>query len=252
MKWAVEIQKKSLERRNLADLLDGLGFSLVNGIGFPAFTSPSIEECGTAEQVFEQAKQLRSAFKDADPQFTLGSVIDYSTNPPKSHAFLEVDSIFQTNSFGSATLTVHPPNGLSDQELEIWQAEQTEREYQSKLENQRSRLNPAFWSKRAKKILELLDIENPSGEIIYKIYELAQGSAGNRVTFQTQFGITKDQFDRFKDAVHSPDVSGDRARHAYGHKPNTSNPMSLDEAERFIRQIARQWLDTVRTNKSDS
>jgi hypothetical protein len=255
MKWAVEIQKTSLGRRNLADLLEGLGFSLVDGIEFSAFTSPSIEGCGTAEQVFELAKQLRSAFKGAaqiDPQFVLGSVIDYSINPPRRHAFLEVESIISTMSVGSATLTVSPPKGLSGQELETWQAEQAEREYQSKLEGQRSRLEPAFWSPRAKKVLELLAIEHPSGETIYKIYELAEGHPSNRGTFQARFGVSADQFGRFKDAVHNPTVSGDWARHAYEDSPKTTYPMSKDEAERFVRQIASKWLENVRANKSDS
>jgi hypothetical protein len=254
MKWAVEIQKTSLERRNLDDLLHGLGFSLVDGIEVLAFTSPSIEGCDTAKQVFEQAKKLRSAFVGAaqiDPQFVLGSVIDYSVNPPRRHHFLEVNPISLTISGRSATLTVLPPKGLSGQELETWKAEQAEREYQSKLEVQRSRLEPAFWSSRAEKVLELLAIEHPSGETIYKIYELAEGHPNNRSTFQSQLGVSADQFNRFKDAVHNPTVSGDWARHAYEDTPKTANPMSKDEAERFVRQIANKWLENVRANKSD-
>lgn len=252
MKWAVEIQKTSLEHRNLADLLDGLEFSLVNGIGFPKFTSPLIDRCGTPEQVFEIAKKLIPAFKDIDPQFTLGAVIDYSINPPKPNYFLELQGLVCATALGNVTLTVSPPSELSEQELEIWLIKQGESEYQSKLEDQRSRLEPVFWSPRAKKVLELLAIEHPSGEIIYKIYELAQGPASNRDNFHAQFGISKNQFDRFKDAVHSPQISGDWARHAYGHRPNTPNPMSQNEAELFIRHIADQWLKSVRTNKSDS
>ena len=62
MKWAVEIQETSLERRNLEDLLNGLGFALIDGIQFPAFTSPEIDECDTAAAVFEIAQQIRAAF----------------------------------------------------------------------------------------------------------------------------------------------------------------------------------------------
>jgi hypothetical protein len=255
MKWAVEIQKTSLERRNLDDLLQGLGFSLVDGIEFPAFTSPSIESCDTAKQVFEQAKKVRSAFTGAaqiDPQFVLGAVIDYSFNPPRRQNFLEIKSIRSSFSVGSPALTVSPPKGLSGQELETWKAEQAELNYQSKLEVQRSRLELAFCSPRAEKVLELLAIEHPSGEIIYKIYELAEGHPSNRSTFQAQYGVSADQFNRFKDAVHNPTVSGDWARHAYEKTPETANPMSKDEAERFVRQISSKWLENVRTNKSDS
>ena len=252
MRWAVEIQEMNLDRRNLADLLGGLGFTLIDGIQFPAFTSPEIDRCATAADVFEMAKQLRAALTgpaQIDPNFKLGSVIDYSFDAPKRHAFLEVESVEMKTSVGSPTLTVSPPKGLSDKERERWQKEHAEREYQTKLESQRARLEPAFRNKRAAKILELLSIESPSGETLYKIYELAEGHPSNRNAFHTQFGVCDNQFMRFKDAVHNPSVSGDWARHAYEDTPRTSNPMSKREAESFIREIIAKWLEHVRRSK---
>jgi len=254
VRWAIEIQKTSLNTRNLSDLLRGLGFNLVEGIEYPALASPVIDACLTSADVFEKAKAVREALKgpaQIDTDFLLGSVIDYSMNPPRRHAFLEVESLVSTSTVSTCAITIYPPDGLSATELEQWHAEREEQQYQAKLERQRSKLEPAFYSPRAKKVLELLAIENPSGETIYKIYELAQGPAGNRENFHTQFGISKDQFNRFKDAVHSPEISGDMARHAYGHRPNTPNPMSLIEAKIFIRHIAENWLQSVRDNRSD-
>ena len=74
MKWAIEIQKTSLERRNLSDLLDGLGFKLIEGIQYPEFTSTEIDACPTATDAFEKAKAVRAAFKgptQIDPEFAL-------------------------------------------------------------------------------------------------------------------------------------------------------------------------------------
>ena len=98
-------------------------------------------------------------------------------------------------------------------------------------------------------MLELLSIENPSGETIYKIYELAEGKS-NRDAFHTKFGISEDQFNRFRDAVHNPTVTGDWARHARKDSPKTTNPMSKCEAVDFVRQIAVKWLEYVRTFRS--
>lgn len=248
MKWAVEIQKTSLERRNLSDLLNGLGFKLVEGIEYPALTSPEVDACTTATDAFEKAKAVRSAFKEVaqiDPEFALGSVIEYSSNPPRRHAFIEVESCVHTMSAGNITLSVSPPKGSSPAELERWAADYEEQQYQAKLERQRSKLEPAFFNPRAVEVIELLRAENLSAETIYKIYELAKGSS-NHQSFQSQFGISNLEFDRFRDAVHNASVHGDWARHATHDPPRTSNPMSKNEAETFIRDIAARWLETCR------
>ncbi len=249
MKWAVEIQKSGLEKRNLLDLLLGLGFELVEGIEYPALASPEIDACSTSSDAFEIAKAVRNAFKgpaQIDPEFVLGSVIDYSTNPPRRHAFLEVESCVMTMTVGTPTLTISPPKELSPAESEQWQAGYEERQYQAKLERQRSRLEPAYLSESAAKVIELLAVEEPSAETLYKIYELAEGHPNDRANFHKQFGITQEQFNRFRDAVHNPTVTGDWARHAYHDKPRTSNPMSTGEAEAFVRWIADRWLQSLR------
>ncbi len=251
MKWAIEIQKTSLANRNLADLLRGLGFELVDGVEYPALASPSIDACATAADAFEIAKRVRSAFKGAaqvDSEFVLGSVIDFSTNPPRRHAFLEVDACVMTMTMGTATLTVSPPTGLSPTELERWNADYEERQYQAQLERQRSHLEPAFINPSAAKVLELLSADNLSAETIYKVYELAEGHPDKRAAFHRQFEISRDDFDRFRDAVHNPSVSGDWARHAYLGEPRTTNPMTKGEAEAFVRGIANKWLNSLRAS----
>jgi hypothetical protein len=249
VKWAIEIQKTGLEKRNLSDLLHGLGFELVEGIEYPALASSEIDACLTAVDAFEKAKAVREAFKgpaEIDPDFVLGSVIDYSSNPPRRHAFLEVEPCVMTMTMGTPTLTISPPKGLSPKELEQWQAEHDERQYQANLERQRSKLEPAYFSKNAAKVIELLSVDKPSAETLYKIYELAEGHPDNRADFHQQFRITQDQFNRFRDAVHNPSVTGDWARHAYHGKPRTLNPMSKGEAEAFVREISAKWLQSLR------
>jgi hypothetical protein len=62
--------------------------------------------------------------------------------------------------------------------------------------------------------MALLEVEKPSGEIVFKIFELAQG-ATKRSKFNKRFGITDREFKRFSAAVHDPAVSGDWARHGF-------------------------------------
>ncbi len=148
---------------------------------------------------------------------------------------------------GNASLTISPPPGLSDNELRAWEEKRAEQEYQAKLEKQRSKLDPVFRSPKAAQVLALLAIEHPSGVDVYKIYELVAGKPANRNAFHTQFGVSADQFMRFEDAVHSPSVSGDWARHAYDKHLRTANPMSQGEAVNFVRELAAKWLASVRT-----
>lgn len=255
MKWAVEIQKTSLERRNLADLLSGLGFSVVDGIDFVAFTSSSFDAMGTNGEVWAEAKKLRDAITGpakVDSDFTLGAVIDYTTGEPKRHFFVEPEPARNTFSGGDATLTLSPPNGLSEEALAAWKAAAVEQEYEATLESQRSRLEPAFREPRASRVLELLQRERHSGETLYKIYELVEGHPSKRKQFHARFGISKDEFDRFADAVHNPVISGDLARHAYDDKPRTKNPMTMHDAEAFVVRLAERWLASVRLAPSET
>jgi hypothetical protein len=108
MKWAVEIQKTNLETRNLGDLLSGLGFSLIDGIEYPALTSVKINTCDTEADVFEIAKHLLDTFTgpaQIDPTFSLGAVIDYSSEPPKRNHFLEAQPLRMEMTMGNPTIT---------------------------------------------------------------------------------------------------------------------------------------------------
>ena len=68
----------------------------------------------------------------------------------------------------------------------------------------------------------------------------------NRKSFHNEFNISKDEFTRFKDAVHNPLVSGDLARHAYEDAPRSENPMTIKEAEIFIQELADKWMTSIR------
>jgi hypothetical protein len=252
MRWSIEIQKTNLERRNLADLLEGLGFDLIDGVEYSAFSSPAIDSCATAADAFEMAKEVRAAFKEVtkiDPEFVLGSVIDYATTPPRRHGFAESSSFSMKITGGTATLSISPPQGLSTDELARWHEQQNERQYQTELERQRKLLEPAYLDPKAAKAIELLCLDNPSGETLYKIYELAEGHPSNRNEFHAQFRIDGYQFNRFRDAIHNPLVTGDWARHAYHQSPRTADPMSKAEAEQFVRGIADKWLQSIRQRR---
>jgi hypothetical protein len=52
-------------------------------------------------------------------------------------------------------------------------------------------------------------------------------------------------------AVHNPKVTRDWARHAYERKPRTVSPMTREEAEAFVRNLAERWLWFVYSSQGD-
>jgi len=249
MKWAVEIQKTSLDRRNLVDLLQGLGFEIVEGVDFEAMYAPHFDSLETAAEVWDEGKKVRETFTGAaaiDSEFKLGSVIDYSSDVLKRHAFIEVEPFQIKTSVGPVTLKVDPPSYLSDDELKEWEEKRAEAEYQAKLEQQREKLEPVFREPKASKILKALAEKNHTGETLYKMYEVMEGHPSNRKDFQIQFNISKHEFNRFGDAVHNPTISGDLVRHAYEDNTKTDNPMTFQEAKSFVQVLAKKWLASLR------
>ena len=120
MNWAVEIQKSRLDKRNLVDLLDGLGFQLVGGMENEAIYAPYFDDFATPAQVWTEAIKIRDAFTGPaaiDPEFALGAVIDFSAEEPKRHFYLEVKFIHMKMTVGTPELTVLPPANLSPPEL---------------------------------------------------------------------------------------------------------------------------------------
>jgi hypothetical protein len=248
MNWAVEIQTTGLDQKNLGDLLKALGYRMTDGPEGLVFSSDEMSRCTAAADVFELAKKIRSAIcgpSNVDDKFQLGRVVDYSCYPPIRHVFLEVAGGVCHATGLSASITIGPPEGLCEEELAAWHREQEKRNYQARLQKQLERLIPAYTSERASKLLELLDLKEHTGVSLYKIYELAEGHPNNRSTFLEQFGIPKSEFNRFKDAIHNPAVTGDWARHAYLDDPKTNNPMSKAEAEAFVLGLADKWLKSL-------
>lgn len=250
MKWAFQIERTTLDRQNLCDLLDSIGYQPTDIHGLDlTFWSKTLEACVKADEVWEQLKRIRDLFTKVtqiDPELVLGPVIDLSSGEPKRHHFLEVESGIMVMTSLDAILTVSSPDDLSAEELTEWNRRRAEREYQEKLEAQRAKLVPAFREPRAVKLLQLLKQNSHTGESLYKIYELAEGHPSRRKEFQARFGISEIEFRRFADAVHNPVVSGELARHAYEDKPKTANPMSITEAKSFVVDIACHWLASLR------
>lgn len=251
MNWSVAIQITGLEERNLGDILQALGYRMINGPEGLVFSSDEMALCTAAADVFELAKKVRSVFlgpANIDDKFQLGNVVDYSSTPPRRHAFLEVASCTCNATASVASISVGPPQGLNEEELAAWNRAQEEQKYQAQLQRQLERAVPTYRNENASLLLEFLNLKEQTGETLFKIFELMVGDADNervKRRFLANFEVSDEEFRRFSDAVHNRAVSGNWARHATMRQPKSGQPMSRTEAEAFIRSLADKWLKSL-------
>lgn len=248
MRWAVKIEQTSLSERNLADILETLGFKREEIADCPVLAGDAFDACDGVVAAFELAKKVSQALSGAsqvDPNFRLGAVFDLSRRPPSCCHLLEARGTVSPSEQGQARLTVGPPAGLTSHAEAAWQVAQAEAQYQQHLHNQSVRAKACFRSAKVEKALVLLAESALTGEILYKVYELAEGHPKRRREFHKQMNISQSEFNRFKDAIHNPTVTGDWARHAYEDQPRTDRPMSRRDAERFVRAIVQQWIEAL-------
>ena len=76
---------------------------------------------------------------------------------------------------------------------------------------------------------------------LWKVYEVIRDDVGGKAQIVSNGWATEDQIERFR-SVHSPSAFGDAARHAVEKQAPPAHPMSLGEAQAFVRSLLQQWL----------
>ena len=247
MRWIVEIKNSGLQKRNLKKLLYEVGFTLLDTEEGIAFTSDEINEYNSPQEVYHVAKKLRAALTGPsliDPNFRLGDVVEVNVNPQRHHVIMELLPVSYELTFAPLELKVSPSKGLSSEQKKNWEITKKEKEDKDKFKRQKTRLVASYLNSKADKVMELCARISLTGTDVYKIYELLEGES-DRKQFHIIYGIKKEEFDSFKDAVHNEKVTGDWARHIREDKLNSENPMTKKEAIRFIKDLAERWLENI-------
>ena len=148
MKWAFQIERTTLDLRNLCDLLGNIGYQVVDIPGHElVFCSETLEGCSNPGEVWEKTKRLReliSEITEIDPEIVLGPVLDLSTDRVKRYQFVEVKPAITAMASISAKLTVSPPVGLSEEQIAEWNERRIEQQYQSKWKRSARNWSPLF------------------------------------------------------------------------------------------------------------
>jgi hypothetical protein len=77
---------------------------------------------------------------------------------------------------------------------------------------------------------------------LYRLYEVIEGDMGGEHELKTVFCGSAKDIKRFKHSANSVTVAGDDARHANESGRPPEQPMTLYEAEAFLKYLLKRWL----------
>jgi hypothetical protein len=246
MRWRVEINDRGGDDRLLRDVLETNSIQLEEEAGNQSLVGDAFEAFGTAAEVYEFASRVQSIVTEigqADPDilmsFQIGGVVEKLENGAlRTHVFMTGRVASLSSATALLSLTVQRGPALSDVDRKRIEDEQKELAYQEKRLRASARVVSALKDERALQVQRLLRKDlNPlrMGHIADIIQDDMCGAMKNFVSDK--------QLTRFYRSINHPTVFGEQSRHiASKHKP-PRNPMSLDEARRFIRDLAARWLE---------
>lgn len=247
MRWQVAISDFKGDLRLLRDVLAGLSAGLIEEDGQLFLTSAEFEALGKSGDVHTQATRIVAAINGANYgdladwlRLTLGSLVAEQKEDGRrlKHHVLVLEAAEFHVTGHSAALFVGANANLPEDDRKRIEADLKEREYQRHLRTAKSRVRSAYRDDQARKVQQLLQAELDT-QTLYHIFEIVRGDM--KGAFEKL--ATKDQQARFTHSMNHPKVLGEKARHAVSTTQPPSNPMRLDEARQFIRNLAERWME---------
>ncbi|KVT80179.1 hypothetical protein [Burkholderia ubonensis] len=93
------------------------------------------------------------------------------------------------------------------------------------------------------KVLRLLSASDVMSWVgLYRIFEVIEADVGGQHKFEKQGWGSSNDLKRFKHSANSVQVGGDMSRHGKEPQAPPKNPMTLPEAEGYMRHILQTWL----------
>ena len=131
-----------------------------------------------------------------------------------------------------------PVAEMSDEEKKFLEEEQRECEYQDLRRKAVSYVVSAFQDERAVQVQRLLCGEL-TPQTMGHIADLIQDEMGERMKALA----SSHQLTRFYRSINHPEVFGEQARHIVSQADPPPHPMSLSEAQQFVRALATRWME---------
>lgn len=209
-------------------------------------TGEPLEAFVTAADVRAHVIEIHSIMAEAsgnDAESGLGFVIGtidqrIESGVWRSNHSIELSATIHTVSILSGTLGTRI-DGLSEAERKSLEDQQREREYQQRLRKATAWTVSALRSPNAREVQRILNRELTPLTIGH-IVELIEAEPG---VFKA-LGVSRNQLGRLTGSINNRKVYGGSARHMKPHEP-PPNPIHLDEAKVFIRDVADRWFERI-------
>jgi hypothetical protein len=256
-KWKVELIDVAGNNRLLRDVLREFPIDIVAESGQRFVASPMFEKCSSVQEVHGLASRMQAVIEDVgkhDPElgrelaFKVGRVLEQRDDGTwiQHHRIIVGEAVLTLEGVTlQATVTVHPPSIVSDEDWQRIQEEQRrleeerrERAYQDLRRRAISRAVSAFHDTRALQVQKLL--AGPLTPLdMGHIAEVIQADMASAIRELT----STRQLTRFSRSINHPKVFGEQARHIVSEVEPPPDPMTLDEARNFIRSLASRWME---------
>lgn len=231
--WRVKLQGEIDDLRDLSQLLTGAELNIVENddafyLNSAAF-EPITEASDMRVQVQRHLDSINGAAKLQFGSFApvgIGGIARVDEHGKVTHYLFAEGVLFSRGRMGVANLTVTTASG------EVLPPPPTFIEAATAAANQHEVVADA-----------LRFFLDSNWVNLFKVYELIEEDLGGSKAIVTRFqGITSAQIDRFTGSANNRNASGDGARHGHKKWPSPKKPMSLQEAESFIRGLLDQWI----------
>jgi hypothetical protein len=248
MRWRVEITKQNGDDRLLRDVLEARSIRLHEEAGKRFLVGDPFEALPTAGEVHALASRVQSiateiedAHSDIPIGFQIGHVLEELDHGERQmHVFLSPRGTAMCFGMGAPSLTVERGLSLSEADRRRIEEEEREEAYQKNRRKATSLLVSALDNERALQVQRLLRKQLTS-QTMWHIAELIQADMGSAMKDL----VSRNEKARFDRSINHPDVFGEQARHIISQQEPPPKPMSMDEAQAFIRDLAARWLERL-------
>jgi hypothetical protein len=242
-RWRVEISQVVGNERLLRDVLLALEIDIVEG-NTRFLVSRTFEVLDTAADVQALVTRVQITLAEVARRhaeiaagFSIGRIIENRAEGPEiTHVIVPITGVGAI-ALAGAMMAASGYVGLSPEEVKRLEEQRIEQEYQQLRRTATALVVSAFRDVRARQVQRLLD-GDPTPKTIGDVADLIEADIGELTAL-----VSDKQLTRFRRSINHPDIFGEDARHIVSAQLPPPNPMTLDEARAFIRDLAQRWFE---------